>query len=108
MELNRISVPDDVIRSLAMHYKDVVTKAGQAAVVYGRQSNEYALALALLTATVTAVEKAYGFNTEGHTPGDQGGHLQRRGFMDDSQVCDAVWALFWVFLIGTMLLLLAD
>ncbi len=63
MELNRISVPDEVIGELAKHYKDLITKTGQARVVHGENSNEYALALALVTATVTAIQFAYGFES---------------------------------------------
>ena len=58
-----MEIPDSVISGLAKHYKDLVTKTGQARVVYGENTNEYALALALVTATVTAVQHAYGFET---------------------------------------------
>lgn len=61
MEVNRVNVPDEVTKGLANHYKDLVVKTGQARVVYGENSNEYALALALVTATVTAIQYAYGF-----------------------------------------------
>ncbi len=61
MELNRLNVPDAVIGELAKHYKDLIVKTGQARVVYGEHTNEYALALALVTATVTAIKFAYGF-----------------------------------------------
>lgn len=61
MDINGCSIPSNVVDALRTHYKDVVVKAGQAAVVYGRNSTEYALALALLTATVMAVKLCYGF-----------------------------------------------
>ena len=63
MELNCLNVPDPVIDELAKHYKDLIVKTGQARVAYGQHSNEYALALALVTATVTAIQFAYGFES---------------------------------------------
>ena len=63
MDVNSLNIPDNIIKSLGRHYKDLITKSGQALSVYGKSSTEYALALALLTSAVVTVQVSYGFTT---------------------------------------------
>ena len=63
MDAGRANIPDVVVSNLRDFYKGLVVKAAEAVQRHGRESNEYALALALITAAVTTTQHCYGFGT---------------------------------------------
>jgi hypothetical protein len=50
-------------RDLGAYYKQLLEKGAEARAQHGTQSQQYAVAVSVLTATVGAVQTAFGFET---------------------------------------------
>lgn len=61
MDINGTHISDANVKAIRAHYKNLIGKAAEANLAYGRNSVNYALALCLVTATVEAVKHGYGF-----------------------------------------------
>lgn len=62
--INGVTIPADTFRAVGAHWRDLIAKAAGAVEQKGRNSVEYGLALALITATARCIQIAYNFKSE--------------------------------------------
>ena len=56
-----IAIPEDVKNEVRDHWAMLMRKSGDSLTTHGRNSPQYALALSIVTATVSTIHVAYGF-----------------------------------------------